>query len=111
MEAKDTTDLKDSILLYLFDRAIWRISLSEIYYDLKPENLPKEVFHNILEDMVLDKLIASLPIPGCRNQYCITERGKRRLKERGYTTLLGIDLERTELNKLIFPRPYKVIQD
>jgi hypothetical protein len=94
MEAKDITDLKDSVLLYLFDRGMERISLSEIYYDLKPENVPKEVFHNYVEEMVSDKLIASLPVTGGRNQYYISERGKRRLRERGYTKLMGIELEK-----------------
>ena len=99
MEALEITELKDSILLYLFDRNKMRISLSEIYYDLKPEFISKEVVHDYLEDMVLNKLIASLPSSSdARNLYFITERGKRRLRERGYTKLLGIELEKTQQN-------------
>lgn len=105
MEALEITELKDSILLYLFDCAKWRISLSEIYYDLDLANIPKEVVHEYVEGMVLDKLIATLPISGGRNLYYITERGKMRLKERGYTKLLGIELEKTEQNRFIFSKP------
>jgi hypothetical protein len=93
METLEITELKDSILLYLFDRADGRISLSEIYYDLNPENMPKEVIHDFLEDMVLHKLIASFPVSaGGRNLYYITEWGKRRLRERGYTKSFGQDI-------------------
>jgi hypothetical protein len=95
METLEITELKDSILLYLFDRANRRISLSEIYYDLNPENISKEVVRVYVEDMVLDKLIASLPLSSVSNQYSITERGRRRLRERGYIKLLGIELEKT----------------
>ena len=99
MEALEITELKDSILLYLFDRDKMRISLSEIYYDLKPEFISKEVVHDYLEDMVLDKLIASLPSSsGGRNLYYVTERGKRRLRERGYTKLQGREFEKTQQN-------------
>ena len=95
MEALEITELKDSILLYLFDRASGRISLSEIYYDLNPENIPEEVVHGYVEDMVLNKLIANLPLSsGGKNLYYITERGKRRLREKGYTKLLGMELEK-----------------
>jgi hypothetical protein len=89
METLETTELKDSILLYLFDRTDGRISLSEIYYDLNPENITKEVIHDYVEDMVLHKLIASFATSsGGGNLYFITERGKRRLKGRGYTQLI-----------------------
>jgi len=99
METLEITELKDSILLYLFDRADGRISLSEIYSDLNPENIPKEVIHDFLEDMILHKLIASIPASaGVRNLYYITEWGKRRLRERGYTNSLGMDL--IKLNRL-----------
>ena len=99
METLEITELKDSILLYLFDRANGGISLSEIYYDLNPENISKVDVHDYVEDMVFHKLIASLPISsGGRNLYYITERGKRRLRERGYTKLLGIELKK--LNRL-----------
>jgi hypothetical protein len=98
MEAPEITELKDSILLYLFDCANWRISLSEIYYDLNLANFPKEVIHGYVESMVLDKLIESLPISGCINLYFITQRGKMRLKEKGFTKLLQKELEKTEQN-------------
>lgn len=105
MEALEITDLKDSILLYLFDCAKWRISLSEIYYDLNLANIPKEVVHEYIEGMVLDKLIASLPISGSRNLYYITDHGKMRLKKRGYSKLLAIELEKTEQNIFILSKP------
>jgi hypothetical protein len=105
MEALEITELKDSILLYLFDCANWRISLSEIYYDLNLTNIPKEVIHEYVESMVLNKLIASHPISGCRNLYYITERGKMRLKDRGYTKLSRKGFEKTEQNKFIFSKP------
>ena len=111
METLEITELKDSILLYLFDRAGGSIPLSEIYYDLNPGNIPKEVVHNYLEDMVLDRLIASLPISGGRNLYYITERGKRRLRERGYTKLLETELEKTEKIKFIRSKLLRVKSD
>jgi hypothetical protein len=95
MEATDITELKDSILLYLFDRDSGRISLSEIYYDLRPENISKEIFHGYVVEMVLDKLIAGLPLTGGSNKYYITERGKRRLRERGYIKLCRVEFEKT----------------
>jgi hypothetical protein len=104
MEPLEIAELKDSILLYLFDCAKWRISLSEIYYDLDLANIPKEVVRDYVEGMVLDKLIANFPLSGGRNLYNITERGKMRLKERGYTKLLGVELEKTEQNKFIFSK-------
>jgi DNA-binding PadR family transcriptional regulator len=62
--------------------------------------------------MVLHKLIASLPgSSGARNLYYITERGKRRLRERGYTELIGIELEKTEQIKFIRSRASKVKSD
>jgi hypothetical protein len=105
MEALEITELKDSILLYLFDCARWRISLSEIYYDLDLAKIPKEVVHKYVESMVSDKLIASLPISGGRNLYYITEHGKIRLKERGYTKLLGKESEKTEQSRFIYSKP------
>ena len=97
METLEITELKDSILLYLFDRANGRIPLSEIYFDLNPENIPEEVVHGYVEDMVLNKLIASLSTSSHgKNLYYITERGKRRLRERGYTKFPGRELEKTE---------------
>jgi len=90
METLEVAELKDSILLYLFDRANRRISLSEIYYDLRLENISNEVVHGYVADMVLNKLIAKLSMfLGPSNLYYITERGKRRLRERGYTKLSG----------------------
>jgi hypothetical protein len=89
METLEITELKDSILLYLFDRANVRISLSEIYYDLNPENIAVDVVQDYLEDMVLHNLIARHPLSSAdRNLYYITERGKSRLRERGYTNSL-----------------------
>jgi hypothetical protein len=108
MEALEITELKDSILLYLFDRAEGRISLSEIYYDINPENISKEVVHDYVEDMVLNKLIASLPISGGRNLYYITRWGKRRLRERGYTKLSEMDVEKTEQIKFIRSKTSKI---
>lgn len=105
MEALEITDLKDSILLYLFDCANWRISFSEIYYDLNFANISKEEVHNYLEDMALDRLIASLPISGGKNLYYITEHGKMRLKKRGYTKVSGKEQEITGRNKFIFCNP------
>jgi hypothetical protein len=105
MEALEITELKDSILLYLFDCSRWRISLCEIYYDLDLANIPKEVVNAYVESMVLDKLIATHPISGGRKLYYITERGKMRLKKRGYTKLSGIELERTQQHKFIFSKP------
>jgi DNA-binding PadR family transcriptional regulator len=101
METLEVTELKDSILLYLFDRNKMRISLSEIYYDLNPESVSKEVIHEYLKDMVLNKLIGSLTITSNgKSLYYITEWGKRRLRERGYTKLSGMDFENTEKIKL-----------
>jgi Fe2+ or Zn2+ uptake regulation protein len=92
METLEITELKDSILLYLFDRANARISLSDVYHDLNPENIPVEVVHDYLEDMVEHNLIDRLSVSsGDRNLYYITERGKRRLRERGYTNHLGME--------------------
>jgi hypothetical protein len=105
METPEITELKDSILLYLFDCANWRISLSEIYYDLNLSNIPKDVIHGYVESMVLEKLISSLPISGCRNLYYITERGKMRLKEKGFTKFLQKASENTEQKKFIFSKP------
>ena len=94
MEALEVTELKDSILLYLFDRNKMRISLSEIYYDLNPENVSKAVIHDYLKEMVLNKLISCLTITSDgKSLYSITERGKRRLRERGYAKLSEIDFE------------------
>jgi DNA-binding PadR family transcriptional regulator len=102
MEPLEITELKDSILLYLFDRANGGISLSEIYYDLNPGNVPKGVVHDYLEDMVINKFIACPAVSsGGRNLYHITERGKRRLKERGYTKVLGVESEKTKQIKFI----------
>jgi len=107
METLEITELKDSILLYLFDRANGRIPLSEIYYDLNPENIPIEVFRDYVEDMVLNKLIASLSSSShSKNLYYITERGQRRLRERGYTKLLGRELEKTEKINLSAPNHF-----
>jgi hypothetical protein len=88
MEAREVTELKDSILLYLFDREMERISLSEIYFDLKPENITKDVIQNYVEDLVLERLIASDPNPEGKKKYYITELGIVRLRKRGYTKLL-----------------------
>lgn len=97
METLEITELKDSILLYLFDRDKLRISLSEIYHDLNPESIPKEVIREYVEDMVLNKLIARLSTSsGGTNFYYITEWGKKRLRERGYTKLVRKGLEKTE---------------
>ena len=104
MEALEITELKDCILLYLFDCAKWRISLSEIYYDLNLANIPKEVVHEYVEALVSDRLAATLSLSGGRNLYYITERGKLRLKERGYTRLSETESEKTERNKFIFSK-------
>jgi len=90
MEALEITELKDSILLYLFDHFTGRISLPEIYYDLKPENISKEVFSSYMKDLVSDKLVVNL-LTGSSDQYCITERGKRRLRVRGYIKQLSMN--------------------
>jgi hypothetical protein len=102
METLEITELKDSILLYLFDRGKVGISLFEIYSDLNPENISKEVVRGYVEDMVLNKLIASLShSSGGRDMYYITEWGKRRLRERGYTKPQGRVFEKTEQLKFI----------
>ena len=53
------------------------MSLLEIYYDLNPENIPKQDVHAYIEDMVSNKLIASVPFSsGGRNLFYITHGGK-----------------------------------
>jgi hypothetical protein len=103
METVEITELKDSILLYLFDRDKLRISLSEIYYDLNPENTSLENVRGYVEDMVLNKLISSLSTSsGGTNLYYITDWGKRRLRVRGYTKLTS---DTTNVDKVNVEQP------
>lgn len=94
MDALKIAEVKDSILCYLADHANEKVLLSVMYQDLKLENIPTEVVHDCVEDMVQDNIISCFDLSGGRNLYSIKEQGERRLREGGYKKLMEIELEK-----------------
>lgn len=101
MDNLEIAELKDSILRYFLENDIKETLLSNVYVELKPQNITRDVVHDCMEDMTLDKVLHRFAITGARALYSITDQGKRKLREGGYKKQLEIELEKAEhINEL-----------